>query len=125
MRAPHRTIALALLALSAAGVVRAQPVTPRPQQKQVFTPTRTAKQFGELERDVAAAVKAHDTAALDKLLLDDFEMVSSAHPDQPAGREDWQDAMLASPPKAYRVDSVSVRLAGADAAVVTLGYEQD
>ena len=99
--------------------------TPAPAPKtSVITPTRTAVLFGGLERDVAAAVKSGDAAALDRLLLDDFELIAADHPGQPVPRDEWQDAVLAARPQHFRIDSVSVREVGEDAALVTFAYEQ-
>jgi len=88
------------------------------------TPTRTATLFGGLERDVAEALKRRDTAALDNLLLDDFDLLASSHPEQPVGRDDWQDAVLGTPLQSFRISGVSVHMAGENAAVVSLVYEQ-
>ena len=89
-----------------------------------ITPTRTATLFGGLERDVAEAVKRRDVSALDRLLLDDFDLLAASHPEQPVSREDWQDAVLASPPRSFRISGVSVHMAGESAAVVSFLYEQ-
>jgi hypothetical protein len=88
------------------------------------TPTRWASLFGGLERDIADAVKRRDTAALDRLLLDDFDLLASSHPEQPVGRDDWQEAVLGAPPRSFRISGVSAHMAGENAAVVSLVYEQ-
>jgi len=89
-----------------------------------ITPTRTATLFGGLERDVAEAIKRRDAAALDRLLLDDFDLLASSHPEEPVSREDWQDAVLAAPPKSFRISGVSVHMVGESAAAVSFLYEQ-
>jgi hypothetical protein len=98
--------------------------SPRRGVTQGVTPTRTAVLFGGLERDLVEAIRHHDTAALDRLLADDFELHGNAHPGEPVAREDWQEAVLAAPPAAFRLSETSVHTAGEDTAIVSFAYEQ-
>lgn len=134
MRDFVRRSSLILFVLSTVAVSAERAPTPSPaapaggkessEARTSVTPTRWSTLFGGLERDVAEAVKRRDTAALDRLLLDDFELLASSHPEQPVSRDDWQDAVLAAPPQSFRISGVSVHMAGESAAVVSLVYEQ-
>jgi hypothetical protein len=125
---------LLFLAVSAAAFAAERAPTPAPaaptggkepaEARTSVTPTRWSTLFGGLERDVAEAVKRRDTAALDRLLLDDFELLASSHPELPVSRDDWQDAVLGAPPQSFRISGVSARMAGENAAVVSFAYEQ-
>jgi ketosteroid isomerase-like protein len=112
-----RTAALVLGSALAAASATAAP-------RNVQTPTRTAVQFGGYERELAGAVQHHDTAALDRLLAEDFELRGNVTPGEPVPREDWQEAVLATPPQSFTVSDVSVHTAGPDTAVVSFLYEQ-
>jgi len=63
----------------------------------VMTLTRTVKQFSELENQLDDALRAHDDAALAKLLAANFELRSGAAPGQPTPRAEWLAGAL--PPK--------------------------
>jgi hypothetical protein len=63
----------------------------------VMTVTRTVKQFSELENQLDSALRAHDDAALTKLLAANFELRSAAAPGQPLPRAEWLAQPL--PPK--------------------------
>jgi hypothetical protein len=54
--------------------------------------------FGGLERDLVEAIQRHDSAALDRLLSDDFELRGNVHPGEAVTREDGQEAVLAAAP---------------------------
>jgi hypothetical protein len=55
----------------------------------VVTMTRGMKIFGDAEAQLVAALKARDTAAVDRLVGPDFEQRSQAAPGTPLPREDW------------------------------------
>jgi hypothetical protein len=60
-----------------------------PTIKRIGTMTRGAKVFGDAEAEVIAALKAQDTAALDRLVAPDFEQRTQGAPGTPVPREDW------------------------------------
>ncbi len=101
------------------------PTGGRPAPRSVVTPTRTAVLFGGFERELADAVGRKDRDTLDRLLHDDFELRSSAHPGEPTPIDVWEDTVLAAPPTSYRISEVAVHEAGPEAALVSFVYEQE
>ncbi|HSN00247.1 MAG TPA: nuclear transport factor 2 family protein [Rudaea sp.] len=62
-----------------------------------MTLTRTVTLFSGLENTLDDALRAHDTAALARLVAPTFEVRSAAMPGTPTPRADWLAAAL--PPK--------------------------
>ena len=69
------------------------------QPGRVMTLTRTVTQFSDLENQLDDALRAHDEAALAKLLAANFELRSGAAPSQPTPRADWLAASLPAKPQ--------------------------
>jgi hypothetical protein len=90
----------------------------------VITPTRTAVLFGGFERELAEAIQRKDSAALDRLLTDDFELRGNLHPGEPVPRDDWQVAVFEAPPSSFLFSEISVHMSGEDTAVVSFAYDQ-
>jgi hypothetical protein len=60
----------------------------------VPTVTRLVKLFTEQEAVLAAAVRAGDVSAVERLLTDDFEMRTGATPANPVPRAEWLSATM-------------------------------
>jgi hypothetical protein len=78
---------IALLAALSAPAWAAQ-AGGEPQQR-IPTVTRLVQLFSTLESELMAAVQKGDTAAIDKMLADDFELRSGAMPGTPTPRAEW------------------------------------
>lgn len=86
----------------------------------VITMTRTAKLFGDLERQLFEAVQKKDAAALDTLLARDFEVRRAEEPGMPEPREDAIRRETSSYTlREYRIGEIAVHSYGTDTAVVS------
>jgi hypothetical protein len=131
LRSRHALLACVLWATAA--LADGTPPTPSPATpvsgppadgRRSVTATRFVGMFGGLEREVADAVKSRETAALDRLLVDEFELLSASHPDQPVDRDAWQDSVLGTSVESFKISNVSVHMVGESAALVAFSYEQ-
>ena len=59
------------------------------QQQRIPTVTRLVQLFSTLESELMTAVQKGDSAAIDKMLADDFELRSGAMPGTPTPRAEW------------------------------------
>ncbi|HYT98475.1 MAG TPA: hypothetical protein VEO36_14225 [Casimicrobiaceae bacterium] len=66
----------------------------RPTGGRVPTVTRLVKLFTEQEAAMAAAIRAGDASAVERLLTDDFEMRTGATPANPVPRAEWLTEMM-------------------------------
>jgi len=82
-------IAALAAALLAAAVPAFAADAEAPIVKRIGTMTRGAKVLGDAEEALVAALKAQDTAALDRLVAPDFEQRTQGAPGSPVPREDW------------------------------------
>lgn len=78
------------------------------QQRIIVTKTRFQVLFGELESEWIKAVQQKDTAALDRILGEEFTVWTPA-PGFPTIREDWQAEAFKRPPQAFRIEDITVR----------------
>jgi hypothetical protein len=79
----------AVLALLLASAMAAPAADTPPTGHGIVTMTRGMKVFGDAESQLLAALKAHDTAAIDRLVGPDFEQRSQGAPGTPLPREEW------------------------------------
>ena len=100
-----RLYILAALLACASAIAGAQPDAPK---RMVPTVTRNVQIFTNLENEWADAVAKHDTAALDKLVSDRFELRSSAAPGVPVPRAEWLRQSLALSPFKSAVSQMAV-----------------
>jgi hypothetical protein len=84
-----RSLLLFLLACATPGFAQAP--------GRIMTVTRTVTQFSALENQLDDALRAHDDAALAKLLAANFELRNAAAPGKPTPRAEWLAGPL--PPK--------------------------
>jgi hypothetical protein len=61
----------------------------RPEQARIPTVTRLVKIFVELESELGQRLAAGDTAAIEAMLADDFEMRAGPAPGNPTPRAEW------------------------------------
>ena len=94
-----------LLLLAALPLLHAAQAQP---QHTIPTLTRTVQQFSQLESDWLDAVHNRDTAALNKVLSEDFELRSAAAPGRPTARAEWQQQALADKPFDSRIEQMAV-----------------
>ena len=65
----------------------------------IMTVTRTVKLFSALENQLDDALRAHDDAALAKLLAANFELRNGAEPGKPTPRAEWLAGSLPPQPQ--------------------------
>ena len=85
--------------------VAAEP--PTGAQRVVPTITRTVQLFSGLENDWIDAVQNRDTAAIKKLLSDNFELRTAAAPGQPTPRDESITRALADPSFASTIEQMA------------------
>jgi ketosteroid isomerase-like protein len=103
--------------LAAALVGSPAPLAAAPAQGP--TVTRLVQLFTGLETEWLEAVRHKDQAALERLLLDDFELRAADAPGVPVPRADWmRDALAAEPVRSFELRQMAVR-SFADTAVVS------
>ena len=85
------------------------------------TVTRLVQQFGGLEASLVEAVQNGDSATLERMLADDFEMRVGARPGTPTPRADWIRRSLAGPNHSYGIEQMAVHGFGDVAVVSFLG----
>jgi ketosteroid isomerase-like protein len=90
----------------------------------VPTVTRNVLTFTELENEWADAVQKHDTATLDKLVADRFEVRSSAAPGVPTARDESLKQSLALAPFKSAIGQMAVHEYG-DLMVVSFLWKID
>jgi hypothetical protein len=83
--------------------------------------TRGMRIFGDAERKVIAALKAHDKAALDRLVADDFEQRSQPAPGEPLARDEWTREAPAAAAQSAGLRQMAVHDLG-DTAVVSFQW---
>lgn len=113
-----KTRLLPLLALTASLTVPAAQVA-GDQQQRVPTVTRQVQLFSALESELMTAVQTGDSAAIDKMLADDFELRSGAMPGTPTPRAEWlrhSHGQVAAP-----IEQMAVHDYGTTAVVSYLG----
>ena len=74
----------------------------------IETRTRLVSQFSSLQTQWMDAIKQKDSAALDRLLSEDFEIWTPDH-SGPIPREDWQAQALAENLKGFRITNMAVK----------------
>ena len=97
-----------LVLVMAAVVLVGAPGVGAAQSSRIETRTRLVSQFSTLQTQWLEAIKKKDTAALDRLLSEDFEIWTPAH-SGPLPREDWQTQAFAEDLKTYRVTGMAVK----------------
>lgn len=90
------------LVLASSTLVRAQ------GSRRIETRTRLVSQFSEMQKQWFDAVKRKDSAALNRLLSEDYEVWTPAH-DGPIPREDWQAQAFAENLKDFHVTGMAVK----------------
>ncbi len=87
-------------------------------------PTLETAFFSKLEKRLGDAIVAHDRAALESLLGNDFELRTSRSGGELTLRDEWLKAAVTTYRiRSYRVTRLTVRQFG-EAAVVSFFYEQ-
>jgi len=81
------------------------------------TVTRLVQTFTGLEARLDASSREHDAAALDRLLLADFELRNAARAGVPLPRAEFMQQMLARPAAPPRIEQMAVHDLGAVAVV--------
>ena len=109
----RRAALLALLPLLAVPLAAAARVRTRAQ-----TMTRLVRVFLDLETALFEAQHAGDRAALERLLVDDFEQRDAAAPGQPLPRAEWLVVALRDAPADVELDQMAVHDRG-DTAIVS------
>lgn len=79
----------------------------------VPTVTRLVKVFQQLETQFAQAARAGDTAALEALLADDFELRAARRPGEPVARAQWLAAIQQQPAPDARIEQMAAHDHGA------------
>ena len=120
-RAPRLPFVDALIAVCGAVALlgAAGPVAAQSNAGATHTPTvtRLVQTFGELEARFDAAAREHDTGALDRLLLADFELRNAAQPGVPLPRAEFIQQMADKPASPARIEQMAVHDLGAAAIV--------
>lgn len=100
---PHRyrLIGALVLALTWPAASSAQGTTAVP------TVTRLVKVFQQLETQFAQAARAGDTAALEALLTEDFELRVARRPAEPVARAQWLAAIKQQPAPDARIEQMA------------------
>ena len=111
---------LAGLLAAATATAAAQPGAPG----RVPTKTRNVMMFTELENQWMAAVQKHDSATLDKLVADKYELRTSAAPGVPTPRADSLKQAESLPPFSSSIDQMAVHEYG-DVMVVSFMWTID
>ncbi|MBV9609957.1 MAG: hypothetical protein JO187_10410 [Acidobacteria bacterium] len=101
-------------ALVLASLAAAQQPQSRPKSSHQITPTRTVRVFTELEHELSTALHSRDQAALDRLLLPEFEVRRASSPGVPVPRADFLAEQHAA---AADLGQMAVRLLGSTALV--------
>jgi hypothetical protein len=107
MNRRHALGALAALPLAAPAQVRTQAVTV----------TRLVRVFLELETALFEAERSGDRAALERLLVDDFEQRGAARPGRPMPRAEWLDEALRNAAAEIDLEQMAVHDRGQTAIV--------
>jgi hypothetical protein len=112
-------IVVAILASFSVALLSAQnaPQSPEAAPGRILTRTRLVVQFSELENAWLDAIQKKDSAALDRLLDDSFQVWSADNP-SPTPREDWEKSVFAAPAEPFHVQSISVRGVRSDLVIV-------
>jgi len=76
------------------------------------TVTRLVQQFSALEAALVNAVRTGDTATLERILTDDFEMRVGAMPGTPIPKADWVRRSLAARNATYGIEQIAVHAFG-------------
>lgn len=71
--------------------------------------TRQAQSLLEQEDALLRAVRAHDTAAVEAMVGDDFEMVVAPDAGRPVPRDEWIGALARPGAGSYAVEQLAVR----------------
>jgi hypothetical protein len=100
--------AILLITLSAP----AQQAATRPKSSNQVTTTRTVHIFGELERELGAALHSGDQATVDRLLAPDFEVRRSSAPAVPVPRAEF---IGEKHPPDTKFSQMAVRMVGSTA----------
>src|SRR5690348_4097295 len=74
----------------------------------IETRTRLVSQFSGLQNQWLTAIKNKDTAALDRLLSEDFEVWTPDH-DGPLPREEFQSQAFADNLQSFRIADIAVK----------------
>ena len=92
------------------GLARAQESNPLPTSasQRVVTTTRLVTIFSDLEAEWLQGVRQKDSAALDRLLGEDF-LELSPNVVGPVPREDWQPRAFAQELRSFRIRQMAVR----------------
>jgi ketosteroid isomerase-like protein len=102
------------------GLAGAQESNPLPQRasQRVVTATRLVTVFSELETEWLQGVQQKDSAALARLLGEDF-LELSPNAAGPVPREDWQQRALAQDLQSFRLRQMAVRSLNEETAVAS------
>jgi hypothetical protein len=110
-----RALVAALLAVAALGAL---PPAAGAADPRIPTVTRLVKAFLELEGALDADLRRGDRAAVERMLVDDFELRPGNAPGNPTPRDDWIRLSLAAPPSGREIEQMAVHDYG-DIAVVS------
>jgi hypothetical protein len=97
--------------------------------QKIVTHTRFQVLLGNLENQWFKAVQDKDSAALSRILSDDFEMWSAAPPGNPMPREEWQAAAFGRKLQSFELRQLAAKVMSPQIVitnfVVTETFEKD
>jgi len=111
-------VAFIAVSLTGSGSALAQS-SPQTPPSHVAITTRLVALFSDLEEQWLNAIQKKDSAALDHLLGDEFQVWTAAPPGSPIPREDWQVQSLASPPASFQLSQMAVRTVADNVAIAS------
>jgi hypothetical protein len=119
-----RAAATAVAALCLAAPAGAADTPPTGGQQRIVTMTRGMKIFGDAEAALTAALKAKDSATLDRLVAADFEQLAQGAPGTPVPREDWLKQAPADAARSTGIRDMAVHDYG-DIAIVSFAWTRE
>lgn len=116
MNAQMKKLALALVLLapvcSGGLAATVEPAVGAADQARVPTVTRLVKIFGTLETQWMESVQRRDTAGIERILSDDFEMRIASAPGQPTPRAEWIKQSITDAPFTSSIEQMAAHELG-------------
>jgi Domain of unknown function (DUF4440) len=109
--------------LFAPGAAQTQ-TAPQVASGRAVVATRLVAMFSDLETQWLTAVQNKNTAVLDHLLSDEFQVWIADPPGAPLPREDWQAHALAAPPSIFHLRQMAVRPVSDDIAIASFVLQE-
>jgi len=95
----------------------------RPEGHRIVTMTRLQVVFSDLENQWLAAIQKKDNAALDKLLVDTFEVWTPTQA-EPIPLEDWRQQAFSHALQSFTIRKLAVRAVNENVSVVSFVLSQ-